>query len=548
MDNNSDLTNRRQFLVQAGTGAAALLVGSTALPSCAPARSVSHIQGRILGANHQVGHKLRSIADLAKLPVSEQVSTDVLIVGGGVAGLSARRWLQKQGVRDVMLLEMASQTGGNAAYGQNDVSAYPLGAHYLPVPDIRNEELLQFLQECEVITGYNDQKLPIYNDYFLCHDPEERLFINGLWQEGLVPDAGLPKEDKQQIARFFALVDRLKLARGTDGRDAFAIPLEQSSTDDQFRSLDTRSFASYLTQEGFTSPYLRWYLNYGCRDDYGATLENTSAWAGLHYFASRKGKAANANASSVLTWPQGNGFLADQLRDQADSPIRSNLLAYDLQYNQSGVTVRAYNALTNENLVLKANRVILATPQFISNRLLQKLAPERSASVEFQYAPWLVANLTVSGLPQGRGLPLCWDNVLYNTASVGYINANQQDLRDSPQKVITYYKPLTDTEPDLARRTAYATPYEQWLSQILDELELAHPGVTAYVSQADVWLWGHGMIVPSPSFIWGDERQKAAQPLADRIFFAHSDLSGISIFEEAFYQGIRAAREVVDAV
>jgi hypothetical protein len=38
-------------------------------------------------------------------------------------------------------------------------------------------------------------------------------------------------------------------------------------------------------------------------------------------------------------------------------------------------------------------------------------------------------------------------------------------------------------------------------------------------------------------------RQMLLQPFQERIFLAHTDLSGISIFEEAFYQGIRAARQ-----
>jgi len=29
--------------------------------------------------------------------------------------------------------------------------------------------------------------------------------------------------------------------------------------------------------------YLRWYVDYGCRDDYGAPASATSAWAGVHY-------------------------------------------------------------------------------------------------------------------------------------------------------------------------------------------------------------------------------------------------------------------------
>lgn len=553
MDNNADqyegpTASRREFLVQAGIGVGALMIGATGLPSCTPSRSISHIQGGLVGANHQTGHKLRSIPALHKLPIAEQLTTDVLIIGGGVSGLSARRWLHKQGVRDVLLVEMDAQTGGNSGYGQNAVSAYPFGAHYLPVPDLRNKELLDFLHQSEIVTGFDSKKRPIYNDYFLCHDPEERLFINGFWQEGLVPETGVPEIEKEQIRRFFQETERFKQAKGADGLDAFAIPLDRSSTDAQFRDLDAFSFASYLDREGFTSPYLRWYLTYCCRDDYGATLETTSAWAGIHYFASRKGQAANANATSVLTWPQGNGFLVDQLRAQADLPIRQNLLGYDLQLNSSGVTVRACDSVTNRTVLIHARKVIMATPQFIIKHLAGSIDPERTKLASFRYAPWMVANLTISGLPQGRGMPLCWDNVLFNTASVGYITANHQDLHDNSQKVITYYKPLTDQEPDAARRAAYSTAYEQWLDQILDELEGAHPGITSYVSQADIWLWGHGMVAPSPGFIWGAERQQARQPIDNRVFFAHSDLSGISIFEEAFYQGIRAAQEVTNAL
>ena len=38
-----------------------------------------------------------------------------------------------------------------------------------------------------------------------------------------------------------------------------------------------------------TDPQLRWYLDYCCRDDYGAGMAQVSAWAGIHYFASRHG-------------------------------------------------------------------------------------------------------------------------------------------------------------------------------------------------------------------------------------------------------------------
>jgi len=52
------------------------------------------------------------------------------------------------------------------------------------------------------------------------------------------------------------------------------------------------------------------------------------------------------------------------------------------------------------------------------------------------------------------------------------------------------------------------------------------------------------MIQPRVGFIWGKARWRAAQPQGN-IYFAHSDLSGFSIFEEAQYRGILAAEKIV---
>ncbi len=534
---------RRTFLTQTLLGASAFAVAPL-LPGCAGSKP---IPGQTLGPNHRAGHWLRgNLPAQAQEPPTETLSAAVLIVGGGVAGLSARYWLEKAGISEVMLLELEPTVGGNAASGQNAVSAFPWGAHYLPIPDLRNRELLDFLQNCGSITGYDESGLPVYNEYHLCHDPEERLFINGFWQEGLVPEVGVPDADREQIRRFFALIETLKQATGADGRDLFAIPLDRSSADEHYRKLDQQSFADYLTANEFTSPYLRWYLNYSCQDDYGKNLSQTSAWAGLHYFASRKGRAANAPGSAVLTWPEGNGFLVKQLRQQARSPIRTNTLVYAIDHTKTGVRVLARDLNGQKNLAINAKKLILATPEFIARRLLATVAPTLP-NAALHHAPWVVANLTVDALPQGRGVPLCWDNVVYGADSVGYICANHQNLHDSPHRVITYYKPLIASEqsPTDTRQHALGTTREQWLTEILAELELAHPGIAAHVLEADLWVWGHGMVAPTPGTLWHSNRLQRSQPIDNQIFLAHSDYSGISIFEEAFYQGIRAANEVV---
>jgi hypothetical protein len=54
------------------------------------------------------------------------------------------------------------------------------------------------------------------------------------------------------------------------------------------------------------------------------------------------------------------------------------------------------------------------------------------------------------------------------------------------------------------------------------------------------------MVAPTPGYVWGAARAQAAQPwLGGRVHLAHTDLSGVSLFEEAFHQGERAARAVL---
>jgi hypothetical protein len=68
-----------------------------------------------------------------------------------------------------------------------------------------------------------------------------------------------------------------------------------------------------------------------------------------------------------------------------------------------------------------------------------------------------------------------------------------------------------------------------------------HPELQGHIENIDVRVWGHAMIRPTPGFIWGEARRKAAAHRPP-VFFAHSDLSGISIFEEAYCRGNEAGQ------
>lgn len=161
----------------------------------------------------------------------------------------------------------------------------------------------------------------------------------------------------------------------------------------------------------------------------------------------------------------------------------------------------------------------------------------------------MVANIVLSDIPEYRGTNLCWDNVAYSAASVGYVYAGHQQLhRVAMNKAVSLYFPLCDREPRLSRLAAYSRTYDQWLDIVVPELEFMHPGITPLIESVDIWVWGHGMVTPVPGYLFGTQSSRNTAPLHKGLFFAHTDRSGISLFEEGFYQGIRAAKEVLASV
>ena len=530
------------------------------------ALDAGRIAGAIVGASHRQGHRLRDGAR----PEPQQVhDVPVVIVGAGVAGLSAAWKLAKSGMSDFVVLELEADAGGNARWGQNEVSAYPWGAHYLPAPTAEAAATRELVAEMGLVLDAGPDGEPIYDPRHLCHAPQERLFIDGGWREGLsaraVVNPAAGSSAAAELAAFEAEMRRYRGYRDARGRRAFALPVAAGADDAAIVELDRMSMREYFDRAGWSSRRLRWYVDYCCRDDYGCTLETTSAWAGWHYFCSRPDEV------EYLTWPEGNGRIVRHFLDRVGEKVRSGMLVYRLQATggasaggvpaaaapaggvtpdaaptsvtpAGGVEIDALDTRTGTAVRFRARHCVYALPRFTAPYVVDGYP--RDGVESFTYSPWVVANLTVDRTPDGAA----WDNVLYDSPSLGYIVATHQDLRTAPgPSVLTWYLPLVAPNPDAARTWMLEREWREWASLILADLVRAHPDIESRVSRIDVMLWGHAMIRPAPGFIWGEARRRAAAPHG-AIRFAHSDMSGISVFEEAQYHGVRAAEEVMRAL
>ena len=531
--------NRREIL-------AAFLGIPFAIAACKREQTTPLPQGEIVGASDVFGHRVRDGIRI-EVPPDKWTNVPIVIVGGGVAGLTAAWRLVNSGFNNFVLLELESAPGGTSRSGSNHVSSFPWGAHYIPAPLKENQHLVALLDEMGMLEGRDQFGEPVVAEQFLCRDPEERVFYKGRWYEGLYLHAGETSDDREQYARFNSEMDRWVSWTGKKGRRAFTIPVSMCSDDAEVTDLDRISMSDWLAQRNLTSPRLRWWIDYACRDDYGMTLDQTSAWAGLFYFCSRVPNPS-VESQPLITWPEGNGRLVNHLVQKTKENINLDRAAVEIILTNDQAEVITIDRDGRNPHGFRAQRLIFAAPQFVGRYVIRdyrdKPPPHLS---EFQFGAWMVANLTLKNRPAlgtNRNFPLAWDNVLYESPSLGYVVATHQQGRDRGPTVLTYYYPLCDQDPRVARTRLLQTDWKEWAEVALTDLSRAHPEIRQLVERLDVMRWGHAMIRPRTGFMWGQERRAAATPYRS-IHFAHSELSGIALFEEAFDAGIRAADEVL---
>ncbi|MBM5570831.1 MULTISPECIES: FAD-dependent oxidoreductase [Deefgea] len=554
--------NRRQFLQSsAALGLAAALPACTKITSWGLPITV-YLPG--MDAGHSLRGNTHSIT-----PSSEQ-RVKVAILGAGAAGLFAAWRLAKSGFTDFSLIE-GPEFGGNCAAGQFTPQAdllsrlrrspidhtkvnYPRGAHYLPLPSMESTHIRELLLDMGVIEANPFSPTPTFDERVLVHAPEDRLLIHGQWQEGLIPQHGVPAAEIAEQKRFFQYIEHIKQHIGNDGKRPFCVPLAQSSQDPAWRALDQISFAEWLKRNHYTAPSLLWYLDYACRDDYGINLAQTSAWAGLHYFSSRGGQANNAHEAAVLTWPDGLNPLIRHMASKLNASQRLHGMATRVHEQGNTVAVDVVDSKNKTASRLIADHVICAMPLHVAAHVVTHI---KSLGFDLKqhgahHAPWQVSNFLIHRFPdEPDHHPLAWDNVIYGSDSLGFVNSTHQLIRTAkPQhSVMTAYHAYAGEHPKQVRQRLQQATGDELYAIAAQDLDAAYGWgnrfkAQQYVQQVEITLRGHAMSSPTPGFLTNAGIQNLIQQNS-RIQFAHSDLSGLSIFEEAAWWGDVAARRVL---
>jgi len=582
---------RRQHLRLAATwavGGAGLSAGLTACQRREPLAGAgptppahwAELPGGWVGPNMARGHAWRDgrpqVASAPPHPAPDR-RVHTLVLGAGVGGLSAAHHLMRAGIDDLAVIDLDDQPGGNAQGHRLGGLACPLGAHYLPMPGPQATDVQAWLAEIGLIRWAEGRWQA--DERHACHDPQERLFVpdaprgqppasglwrQGRWHDGLWPGAGDQRPAPAVLRQWRQLADAIAALQR---QGQFAMPTHAVPWTPALQALDAITFADWLDAQQLTDPGLRWLMDYVCRDDYGASAQRVSAWAGLHYFASRHGLrlpeawggAPHDDSEPILTWAEGNGWLTQKLAAPLGERWHPGEVAVAVRDGREVVSVDTVSARTGQAQRWQARHVVLALPLTLAHRLLDaRPAPLQTVQPWLDTAPWLVSNLLLRAPLDARpGEALSWDNVFFDTQgvaglppSLGYVNARHQSL--SPPvgpSLLTHYWALGGGDGHQGqawRRALHGQPWQDWAWRVCQDLARVHPDLPDKLLQADLKRHGHAMVVPRPGL-----RSQPALPammrpqgVSGRLHFAHADLSAYSVFEEAFTHGARVARQI----
>jgi len=483
-------TNRRDFIkfVVAGSVAAGCPIDLSLLAAETP-------QPEVEGEDNRICHQVRDGKIFSRPPVSAR--HDVVIVGGGVSGLTAAYLLRK---RDFLLLEKEPHWGGNAYSMEYQGCAYATGSAFLG----KSEYAYSFAKEIGL------EPLPI-------NDRDSTIikgeWIGNTWTEGL-DKLPYPASVREGFKKF--------------KKDLLAIDLDKRATE-----LYNVPFSDFM--KGYPIEVKQWWDTFG-PSNWGATTENTAAALGIDNLQ----EIGAETVPEFYTWPGGLGVITKRLAE-----ILQSKFADHMQLGATTVAVVPDNGEVQvtymqgaELNTVAAKTVIMASPKFITRRIVQGLSEKQSdAMQQIRYIPYPVVNLIFDKPVFNKSYDTwCPGNAFTDFIVADWVIRNQPGYKQK-YNILTCYTPMSEDDRGSLLTESGA---RKKAASVLDDFQKLFPGSNVDPIEVHIYRRGHPLYMSTPG-LYTKVQPLARQPM-DRVFFANTDSEGS---ESTTSKGIMAARRAV---
>jgi protoporphyrinogen oxidase len=528
---------RRDFLNGLLVGASGMLIGAGAAGCEDPKATEPALPpGNDKGDNNSVCHAVRDGKSWT-IPAAEGAVYDCVIVGGGLSGLVTAYRLQKLGVKNVLVLEKEEPAGGFARLDGPADAAFAQASAYTVYP--YNDNLIELYTDLGIVTGLDADGAAILDEKYVLDTPVNNSFIDGKWYaepwDAGIDELPYPADVRADMKAFRDDMNKWYVYADAGGKFGFDTPTDASTEDADVRALDDVTFADYITvTKGWSPKVVEFYTPY-CRSAFGADPDKLSAWAGINFFGSE--------FQPSMSQPGGNAHLAIAFAKKVGA-ANIKTKCFVLRIKNEGAEVHVSYLEGDVVKTVRAKTAVYAGPRYLAKYVLPDLvAAGRDEAKDFHYTPYIVANVHVTKTPAGLG----YDNWIQEpNFFTDIVLADWSGLEDPAKasldrpNTLSCYCPLIGPGK---RAELLATPFEDYETQVLDDLEKVFPGIRETVTAVDLYRWGHAMLAAGKGFIFGASRVGSQKP-EGLISFANHDVDGLPAFENAVGAAYRAADEV----
>ncbi len=457
---------------------------------------------------------------------------DVVIVGGGMSGLSAAYKLPG---KKVLLIEGNPRMGGNSKTQYVGKTFISQGAAYLGAfePGDELDRLYTELNIKRYMRNTGGESEPV---------TFRGKIVNNFWAGETDPNRA---NDFKNAKELLADIYENKLPE---------LPIWNSSASARsyLNGLDRISFTNFLKRElGQIHPHVMEMITLYCWSSFSGSPDEISAAQGLYFFASDTHGGAN-----VL--PGGNGLLAsamfEKLRTRSGVTMLAPCFAVDIR-TSGGKAQICFKNPAGILQTVTATKCIVASQKMVAKHVIDGLGEKQKKAMSLiSYRAYLVANLFMRKKIPSPGYDVYAlqgtvpsdpynDSKSRTVADIVYADWASKDNVD--RSVLTCYIPLPY---DMAQQYLFIdTLYPKYVDRVRASVEpqLAGMGLNwGDVGGMRLVRYGHSMPLAQTGQIADGTFENAGQDIGGCIYFANQDNWGNPCFETSYGSALDVVRKM----